>query len=228
MIERVLNSYNVNLSDLFITIISSGVLLLTVIFTNLITLLINRRNIRLSRKQFQVSMNEQRDQLEKQIVLQQDIFIQNINNDNEKNRISIMPFFQMNEAMQISMQNGKLIFPMEFVNVGNGTAIGVQLIIDQRVVYKDMFNNIEYRQSEPMSTNVVRVGNVVKTAFKSNYIKGAHEVVFQLKFEDMMQRQYIQKFIFYYEYDHNNEIVVQSHPIPECIKDYEYRMPIWH
>lgn len=226
MLESVLKACNVNLSDLFITIISSIVLLLTVIFTNLIALLINRRNIRLSRKQFQDSMNEQKEQFEKQIILQRNMFIQNIMNDNEKNRISILPFFRLNEAMQISMQNGELIFPVEFVNVGNGTAIGVQLIIDQLVVYRDTINNIKYCQSESMSTNVVRVGNIVKTAFKSNYVKGAHEVIFQLQFEDMMQRQYLQKFIFYYEYDRNNEISVQSHSVPECVKDYEYRMPI--
>lgn len=226
MIESVLKTYNVSTSDLFITILSSGVLFLTVIFTNLIALLINRMNIQLSRKQFQDSMNEQKEQFEKQIILQQNMFIQNINNDNEKNRISIMPFFRMNETMRISMQNGKLIFPVNFVNVGNGTAIEVQLIINRLVVYRDTFNNIEYIQSEPMSTNVVQVGNIVVTTFKSNYVKGAHEVILQLQFEDMMQRQYLQEFIFYYDYDRNNEISVQSHPVPECVKDYECKMPI--
>ena len=129
----------------------------------------------------------------------------------------------MNDAVEISMNNnGELNFPIELINVGNGTSIGVQLMIEQRIVYSESLCQIDYYQIEPMSANVVQTGNKVSTVIKCNFVKGAHEVELKLQFEDMMERQYIQKFHFLYAYEHDNGIMIQHYFSPECVKDYYY------
>lgn len=63
----------------------------------------------------------------------------------------------MNDAVEISMNNnGELNFPIELINVGNGTSIGAQLMIEQRIVYSESLCQIDYYQIEPMSANVVQ------------------------------------------------------------------------
>lgn len=202
--------------DLFVAVIT----LIMSLFTIFITLRINNRNIKIAKQQFDITMEEQKKQFNEQIYIQKQIFEKTVKRENWKDRVSIMPYFELDETVKVFYENGMLKFPIKLTNIGNGTAIGTYLEIKNRVAYEDDCFDIKYYQCEPMSTPVVRCDKCTETMIKSEYKEGPYEVCLTLLYEDMMQRQYKQEFSFYYEYDRKDNILVQRHQAPECIKDY--------
>ena len=205
--------------DLLITGITALITVLTVIISNYITLRINNKNLKCSKQQFEKTLDEQKKQFEQQIVLQIKQFNETIQRDNERDRVSIMPYFELNENINIIYDDEIVKFPLEFTNIGNGTAIRTQIEIQNLVAYEDISYNIKYLQSLPMSAMVVRTEKSTETMIETKFKEGAHEVIISLCFEDMMNRQYKQKFSFYYESNRNNRISVEKHFAPECLKD---------
>lgn len=164
-------------------------------------------------------MNEQKRQFEQQMELQTKQFTETIRRENERERIEIMPYFELNENTTIIYQEGKIQFPLIFMNIGNGTAIRTSVEIHNLVAYEDTFFGIKYLQYEPMSATVVKMEKSTETMIITEYKEGPNEVIITLRFEDMMNREYKQKFSFYYEADRDNKIFVQKHYKPECLKD---------
>ena len=85
----------------FTAVISIVVTLLTVLISNANARRINKRNLALSEEQFRISLDEQRKQFEAELQNQKAMFEQNKRDDNERNRIGVMPYFQLNENMRI-------------------------------------------------------------------------------------------------------------------------------
>lgn len=206
--------------DLLITGITSLITLLTVIVSNHITLRINNKNLKCSKQQFEKTMDEQKQQFEQQMELQTKQFDETIHRDNERDRINIMPYFELNENITIVNEDGIIKFPLIFTNIGNGTAIRTYVEIQNLVAYEDISFDIKYRQCQPMSATVVRTEKSTETMIKTEYKEGVYEVIISLCFEDMMNRLYKQKFCFYYEGNRSNKISVEKHFAPECLKDY--------
>ena len=165
-------------------------------------------------------MDEQKKQFEQQIELQTKQFNEALYRDNERDRINIMPYFELNENVTIIYENGIIKFPLKFTNIGNGTAIRTYVEIQDLVAYEDISFDIQYRQCQPMSATVVRTDKCTETMIKTEYKEGVYEVIISLCFEDMMNRLYKQKFSFYYEVNRDNKISVEKHFAPECLKNH--------
>ena len=206
--------------DLLITEITALISVLTVIVSNHITLHINNKNLKCSKQQFEKTMDEQKKQFEQQIELQTKQFNETIRRDDERDRINIMPYFELNESMTIIYEDGIIKFPLIFTNIGNGTAIRTYVEIQNLVAYEDISFGIKYRQCQPMSATVVKTEKRTETMIKTENKEGVHEVFISLCFEDMMNRQYKQKFSFCYEGNRDNKISVEKHFAPECLKDH--------
>ncbi len=206
--------------DLLITGLTALITLLTVIVSNCITLRINNKNLKCSKQQFEKTMAEQKKQFEQQMELHTKQFNETIRRDNERDRISIMPYFELNESVTIICEDGIIKFPLIFTNIGNGTAIRTYVETQNSLVYEDVSFNIKYRQCQQMSAVVVKIDKHTETMVNTEYKEGVYEVVISLCFEDMMNRLYKQKFSFYYESNRDNKISVEKHFAPECLKDY--------
>jgi len=203
----------------FTAVISIMVTLLTVLISNVNTRRINKKNLAISEEQFRISLAEQRKQFEIELQNQKAMFEQNKRDDNERNRISVMPYFQLNENMRIIVKEGKLEFRPCFTNFGNGTALVRGLKMDDgKVVYKAV-NGIVYTAREPMKNHFVQVRCTTTTVFECECTDGANRVVLHLWYEDLMQREYIHKFEFLYDMRFGDEVSVVRYYAPECIKE---------
>lgn len=222
-ISALLMECGVDFSDaviaVFTALISILVMLLTVLITNAYTRKINKKILAVSEEQFRISLDEQRKQFEAELENQKNIFEQNKKNDNERNRIGMMPYFQFDEGMKILVKDGRLEFRPCFTNLGNGTALvrGLKLENDL-TVYKDA-KGIAYTARGPMENHFVQVKETTTTVFECECTEGANRVVLQLLYEDLMQREYIHKFEFLYDMRHAETVSVVRYYSPECIKD---------
>ncbi|MBP3617362.1 MAG: hypothetical protein J6J38_04920 [Lachnospiraceae bacterium] len=204
----------------FTTLMSILVTVLTVLITNANTRRINKKNLAVSEEQFKISLDEQRKQFEEELQNQQVFFERNRKSDNERNRISMMPYFQFDESMKIIAKDGKLEFRPCFTNFGNGTAFVRGLKMDDDLtVYKDAKGTV-YTASGPMKNHFVQVKHSTTTVFECECAEGANRVVLQLWYEDLMQREYIHRFEFLYDMRFGGEISVLRYYNPECIKDF--------
>ena len=203
----------------FTAVISIVVTLLTVLISNANARRINKRNLALSEEQFRISLDEQRKQFEAELQNQKAMFEQNKRDDNERNRIGVMPYFQLNENMRIIVKDGNLEFHPCFTNFGNGTAFVRGLKMDDDLtVYKDV-KGIAYTARGPMKNHFVQVNCTTTTVFECECVEGANRVVLQLWYEDLMQREYIHQFEFLYDIRIGNEVSVVRYHDPKCIKD---------
>lgn len=221
-INAICNEYGIEMADLLIALFSAIVTALTVVFSSIITIIINKKNIKESQEQFEQSITLQMEQFDESIQFQKDIFIQNVVNDNEKNRISIMPYFELKSEVSINRVNNEIEIPLAFTNVGNGVAVDIQLVNEDLEVYKDEELDVSYKQCNPMNRNVIKIGENVETGIKCKYSDNSCKVVFCLQYEDMMQRKYIQEFEFFYCIKIDKKIYIQHYFKPVCVKDYEY------
>lgn len=212
--------------DLFIAIITMLVSLITLIITNFVTWRNSYKTIKVAKEQFEKDMKEkhlqaeeQKRQYEEQLTTQREIYDKIIKRQNLIDRVGIMPYFELDTNLQIVYEEGILKFPIRLANVGNGTAIRTYIKIQNLIVYDDDSFDIKYYQCKPMSTLIVRCNEYTETMIKCEYKKGPYEVQFTLCYEDMMQRQYEQRYSFYYEYDRGTDVSLEKHFEPECIKD---------
>lgn len=206
--------------DLLIAGITGLISVLTIIVSNCIALRINNKNLKCSKKQFEKTLDEQKKQFDQQMELHTKQFNETIRRDNERDRISIMPYFVLNESVTIIFEDEIIKFPLIFTNIGNGTAKGIYVETKNSLAYEDVSFNIKYRQCLPLSAKVVKTEGHTETMVKTEYKEGVYEVIISLCFEDMMNRQYKQMFSFYYEGNIDNKISIEKHYEPELLKDY--------
>ncbi len=134
----------------------------------------------------------------------------------ENNRASLLPYFQLDLSSEIKEREEDdeiyVDFPIRLVNVGHSTAVNVryELFKEGRRVtvkgFEDFFRveglpasvSVDHLPREVIQPVWAKPGDAVKLITTCRKHGNAAEVYFQLSFEDLMGRRYVQKFMFTY------------------------------
>lgn len=162
---------------------------------------------------------------------QQRIFELNKKEENVRNAISIMPYFKMLDDVEVKQrtvfENQKILeFPIELINIGNGTAINVSVLTksdDTRsIVFQDDFGEkkIIYSYNSFMFNNIVRCSESTIFGIYCNNHDLPCRVFIKVKFQDMMLRTYEQEFSFRYQFGKNeNKLMRVESYTPSCTNE---------
>ena len=176
--------------------------------TSLIAIIVTIKNSNKNQERINKIQNENfKISLEEQ----QRLFESNKKFEDFRNASSIMPYFKLSDDIKIECRNimdSKILdFKMKLSNIGNGTAINVNLLIKEEnnniVVYETKYAdiNLVYSYNNFMFDNIVRCNESTEFGICCDYHNYSTRVFIKVKFEDMMRRRYDQEFSFYYEYD---------------------------
>lgn len=134
----------------------------------------------------------------------------------ENNRASLLPYFQLDLSSEIKeREEGNEIyvdFPIRLVNVGHSTAVNVRYESFKEGIkmtvkgFEDYFRveglpesvSVDHVPREIIQPVWAKPGDAVKLITTCKKHRYAAEVYFQLSFEDLMGRRYVQKFMFMY------------------------------
>ena len=133
----------------------------------------------------------------------------------ENNRASLLPYFQLDLSSKIKeREEGNEIyvdFPIRLVNVGHSTAVNVRYELFKEGIrmtvkgFEDFFRVEGIPESvsdhiprESIQPTWAKSGGTVELITTCKKHGNAAEVYFQLSFEDLMGRGYVQKFMFSY------------------------------
>ena len=183
-------------------------------------------------------------------ILQEKHFIEQMEDSNKKhnerielmntyNRLSIMPNIYLNkEEVKFSMKDNKVVINLKFTNKGNGTAnaiwfvytkINNELIINSNGVFQN--NMFKYYVNMPFdwNGNVPMVKECVSASiffkldesiYPINNDRFCDDLYFDIHFNDMLNNEYMQKYMLQYECIKGKfeKLRVETYP-PKLIED---------
>ena len=209
------------------SIISLITCLMTVT-ASVITIFITVSNSNRNQRQ---AIELQNQHFEDSLIEQEKIY--NLTRDGEelRNRISMMPYFKIIDDIKVTEETTSightiLEFPINLINIGNGTAINIFPVSEERAhesfVYMGKYadKEIKYKVNSPVYDNIARCNEYAKFGIYCNKHEFPSEVFFKIRFKDMMERTYEQKFFFQYKFGsyHNEVLRVESYT-PILVED---------
>lgn len=162
---------------------------------------------------------------------QQRIFELNKKEENLRNAITIMPYFKMLDDVEVKqravLENQKILeFPIELINIGNGTAINVSVLTKsddtRNIVFENGFGDrkIIYIYNSFMFDNIVRCNESTTFGICSDNHDLPSRVFIKIKFQDMMLRTYEQEFSFLYQFGkYENKLMRVESYTPLCTNE---------
>lgn len=139
----------------------------------------------------------------------------------EKNKVSQLPFLFLNTDIKLGKRDGRCLFPLEFINVGNGVALDITVVIKDEdeankvysgscvCVNKKCNKEFLYRYTDYMFTNALPVNS--KSSFEVTlalYENGeelsqeepmiADTICLLVKYKDAYYNEYIQEYMINY------------------------------
>lgn len=194
---------------------------LITVFASFITIFITISN---ANKNQNKAIQLQNNHFYRMLNEQEKIFNLTKEDEDLRNRISIMPYFKMVDDIKITEDNrtGDVIFefPITLINIGNGTAINVTVEFKtdeehRNIVYIDDGGSekILYMYNSALFDNIVRCNEHTTFGICCYKHKLASQVFIKIKFQDMMHRTYEQEFFFIYQFGryNSNVVRVESH-----------------
>lgn len=170
---------------------------------------ISKIELRSSQEQFKATLQNSEKQ-----------HIENMESQEINNRISVLPFLFLNQNLKLDKRDGRLIFPLEITNLGNGVAldINIKFTIDKNggigrfpYVYKKQISEyLElYMYTGFLYTNVLPVNSKASFELLLNIYEDGKEliqenittfgeVLFTITYKDSYYNNYEQKYMFQY------------------------------
>lgn len=152
-----------------------------------------QRQLDEQRREFQLNLEQSEAQHEQALLIQ-----------SESARIARMPYFNFHGSVVVEQRNGCYTFGVTLDNKGNGTAVDVNLLFQEKeqgcILYVQDYNRqrITYRQTAPCSNNIARSGDqisfeILQDTSEAKVTKAIPgEVFFYIAFKDMMCQKYKQ------------------------------------
>lgn len=91
---------------------------ISLLISVVVPVFIMKHTIRNEKKMAEEDAKVKEEQFNKEIELRE-----------EKNRISQLPFLFLNTDIKLGKRDGRCLFPLEFINVGNGVALDITVVI---------------------------------------------------------------------------------------------------
>lgn len=212
--------------------------LIGVIISPIISLIILFLTLRHDKKHFEIQMrNQERDHNENLQIMEQE-HIQSLKQQNEINRIAVMPYLVLDKEISLYTQRDRLYFGLSFFNKGNGTAIELRGKYNEKLsddlcpMCKTTWAIYGCACPFDYETSVVRPDNKCKFDLYQDIINEGmfslkcDKVEFSILYKDMYFNQYEQTFMFWFWNNGENsqmEITRVSTCSPILVKEFSKR-----
>ncbi|MGN2338090.1 hypothetical protein ACTFIN_08175 [Clostridium cagae] len=209
-----------HLIDIITCIITSLTSFITIFLTIRNTNKNQEKTTEIQNKHFYQSLKEQ-----------QRIFELNKKEENLRNAIAIMPYLKMLDDVEVKqrtvLENHTILeFPIELVNIGNGTAINVSVLTKndeaKSIVFQEDFGDrkIIYIYNSFMFDNIVKCNELTTFRICCDNHDLPCRVLIKIKFQDMMLRTYEQEFSFMYQFNkYENKLMRIESYTPLCTNE---------
>lgn len=153
-------------------------------------------------KRFREEMNRQRMDHFESLECQQTHHNEQLEQQENINRISIMPYFSLQENINIYIRpdNGYFYFQLTLINQGNGTAVEPYIEIDKEMLICETIAG-RYYETDPLNIDIVKQDIQIQFEFcqlkngDNQMLHIVDKIYFTIKFHDMMENLYSQKFL---------------------------------